>query len=33
LHLHAATVVFKHPTTGQPLRIEAPLPDWAYPTL
>ncbi|MGA7740516.1 MAG: RluA family pseudouridine synthase [Polyangia bacterium] len=33
LHLHAATIVFKHPTTGQLLRIEAPLPDWARPAL
>lgn len=29
LHLHAAVLVFKHPTTGQPLRVEAPLPNWA----
>jgi 23S rRNA pseudouridine1911/1915/1917 synthase len=29
LHLHAASIAFRHPTTGQPLRIEAPLPDWA----
>ena len=29
LHLHAAAIVFKHPSTGQLLRIEAPLPDWA----
>ncbi|HJX66072.1 MAG TPA: RluA family pseudouridine synthase [Polyangia bacterium] len=29
LHLHAAAIVFKHPTTGQLLRIEAPLPTWA----
>jgi 23S rRNA pseudouridine1911/1915/1917 synthase len=33
LHLHAAAIVFKHPTTGQLLRIEAPLPDWARSTL
>jgi 23S rRNA pseudouridine1911/1915/1917 synthase len=33
LHLHAAAIVFKHPTTGQLLRIEAPLPDWARPAL
>ena len=31
LHLHAAAIVFRHPTTGQVLRIEAPLPDWARP--
>ena len=29
LHLHAASIVFKHPTTGQLLRLEAPLPEWA----
>jgi 23S rRNA pseudouridine1911/1915/1917 synthase len=29
LHLHAASIAFRHPTTGQLLRIEAPLPDWA----
>ncbi len=29
LHLHAWAVSFVHPTTGQPLRIEAPLPAWA----
>ncbi len=29
LHLHAAAIVFKHPTSGQRLRVEAPLPDWA----
>jgi 23S rRNA pseudouridine1911/1915/1917 synthase len=33
LHLHAATIVFKHPTTGQLLRIEAPLPAWARPVV
>jgi 23S rRNA pseudouridine1911/1915/1917 synthase len=33
LHLHAAVIVFKHPTTGQLLRVEAPLPDWARPSL
>jgi 23S rRNA pseudouridine1911/1915/1917 synthase len=33
LHLHAAAIVFKHPTTGQFLRIEAPLPEWARPAL
>ena len=33
LHLHATAIVFKHPTTGQLLRIEAPLPPWARPTL
>lgn len=33
LHLHAAAIVFRHPATGQMLRIEAPLPDWARPTL
>jgi 23S rRNA-/tRNA-specific pseudouridylate synthase len=32
LHLHATAIVFKHPTTGQLLRIEAPLPDWARPS-
>jgi 23S rRNA pseudouridine1911/1915/1917 synthase len=29
LHLHAAAIEFRHPTTGQPIKIEAPLPDWA----
>jgi 23S rRNA pseudouridine1911/1915/1917 synthase len=29
LHLHAWAVSFVHPTTGKPLRIEAPLPTWA----
>jgi 23S rRNA pseudouridine1911/1915/1917 synthase len=29
LHLHAWTLSFLHPTTGQPLRIEGPLPPWA----
>jgi 23S rRNA pseudouridine1911/1915/1917 synthase len=33
LHLHAAAIVFKHPTTGQLLRIEGPLPNWARPAL
>jgi 23S rRNA-/tRNA-specific pseudouridylate synthase len=33
LHLHAAAIVFKHPTTGQILCIEAPLPKWARPAL
>lgn len=33
LHLHAAAIVFKHPTTGQLLRIEAALPTWARPAL
>ena len=33
LHLHAAAILFRHPTTGQPLRVEAPLPTWAGPTL
>jgi 23S rRNA pseudouridine1911/1915/1917 synthase len=33
LHLHAVAIVFKHPTTGQLLRIEAPLPKWARPAL
>ena len=33
LHLHAAAIVFKHPTTGQFLRTEAPLPPWARPSL
>jgi 23S rRNA pseudouridine1911/1915/1917 synthase len=33
LHLHAAAIVFKHPTTGQPLRLEAPLPNWARKAL
>ena len=32
LHLHATAIVFKHPTTGQLLRIEAPLPAWARPS-
>ncbi len=29
LHLHAWAVSLVHPTTGKPLRIEAPLPAWA----
>ncbi|HEY4184345.1 MAG TPA: RluA family pseudouridine synthase [Polyangia bacterium] len=29
LHLHAAAVAFRHPTTGAPLIIEAPPPLWA----
>lgn len=29
LHLHAASIVFRHPKTGQAMRIQAPLPDWA----
>jgi 23S rRNA pseudouridine1911/1915/1917 synthase len=29
LHLHAWTISLLHPTTGKPLRIEAPLPRWA----
>ena len=29
LHLHAWAVSFVHPTTGKPLRVEAPLPVWA----
>lgn len=29
LHLHALTVKFTHPTTNQPLRIQAPPPSWA----
>jgi 23S rRNA pseudouridine1911/1915/1917 synthase len=29
LRLHAASVVFCHPQTRDPVRIEAPLPDWA----
>jgi 23S rRNA-/tRNA-specific pseudouridylate synthase len=29
LHLHAASIDFRHPKTGQTLRIEAPLPEWA----
>lgn len=33
LHLHAAAIMFRHPTTGQVLRIEAPLPAWARPSL
>ena len=32
LHLHAAAIVFKHPTTGQSLHIKAPLPTWACPS-
>lgn len=31
LHLHAWAVSFLHPVTARPLRIEAPLPDWARP--
>ncbi|MGB8295303.1 MAG: RluA family pseudouridine synthase [Polyangia bacterium] len=33
LHLHATAIAFKHPTTGQILRIEAPLPTWARTAL
>lgn len=29
LHLHAFAIAFLHPTTGKPVRIEAPPPDWA----
>lgn len=29
LHLHAASIVFRHPQTREPVRIEAPLPAWA----
>jgi 23S rRNA pseudouridine1911/1915/1917 synthase len=29
LHLHAFVVSFVHPSTGRPMRIEAPLPAWA----
>lgn len=29
LRLHAWRVNLAHPTTGQPLRVEAPAPDWA----
>ena len=29
LHLHASSIVFRHPKTDQIVRIEAPLPDWA----
>lgn len=29
LHLHAWAVSFVHPTTGKPMRIEAPIPPWA----
>lgn len=29
LHLHAWVISFLHPTTGKPVRIEAPLPAWA----
>jgi 23S rRNA pseudouridine1911/1915/1917 synthase len=29
LRLHAWAISFLHPTTGKPLRIEAPLPAWA----
>jgi 23S rRNA pseudouridine1911/1915/1917 synthase len=29
LHLHAASISFRHPKNGQLLRIDAPLPDWA----
>ena len=28
LRLHALSIVFKHPRTGETLRIEAPLPEW-----
>jgi 23S rRNA pseudouridine1911/1915/1917 synthase len=29
LHLHARAISFLHPTTGQSICIEAPLPEWA----
>jgi 23S rRNA pseudouridine1911/1915/1917 synthase len=29
LHLHAWAISLLHPTTGKPLRVEAPLPAWA----
>jgi 23S rRNA pseudouridine1911/1915/1917 synthase len=29
LHLHAASVRFRHPISGETILIEAPLPDWA----
>jgi 23S rRNA pseudouridine1911/1915/1917 synthase len=29
LHLHALALALRHPATGAPLCIEAPLPDWA----
>jgi 23S rRNA pseudouridine1911/1915/1917 synthase len=31
LRLHAWVVSFVHPTTGKPMRIEAPIPPWARP--
>jgi 23S rRNA pseudouridine1911/1915/1917 synthase len=33
LHLHAESVRFRHPVTGQPLKIVAPLPAWAESTV
>jgi len=29
LHLHAASVRFRHPVSGETILIEAPPPDWA----
>jgi len=29
LHLHAESVRFKHPVSGETIFIEAPPPDWA----
>jgi 23S rRNA-/tRNA-specific pseudouridylate synthase len=29
LHLHAASVRFRHPISGETILIEAPPPDWA----
>ena len=29
LHLHAASVRFRHPDSGETILIEAPPPDWA----
>jgi 23S rRNA pseudouridine1911/1915/1917 synthase len=31
LHLHAAVLTLHHPTTGRPLRLEAPIPPWGSP--
>jgi len=33
LHLHAESVRFRHPMTGQPMKIVAPLPAWAEVTV
>lgn len=29
IHLHALSIVFRHPKTAQAMRIQAPMPDWA----